>query len=163
MSCGDKVIATGRKADTRLAHLKDIGASILELDVTAFQAELDAQVKDAIAMYGHIDVLVNNAGYVHTGLIEPTTYVQILHLDRHGNYQHTILSREKLMEQLDVNLFGSVNVTKALLPHLRGRQSSTIVFIGSLFSWYSRPNVGPYAISKHALGGENSGLYHRFN
>jgi len=75
MCRGDKVIATGRKADTRLTHLKDIGASILELDVTASQAELDAKVKEAIAIYGHIDVLVNNAGYVQTGLIEATTYV----------------------------------------------------------------------------------------
>jgi NAD(P)-dependent dehydrogenase (short-subunit alcohol dehydrogenase family) len=54
------------------------------------------------------------------------------------------------MEQLDVNLFGSINMTKALLPHLRERKSGTIVF-----SWYSRPNVGPYAISKHGLAGEN--------
>ena len=64
------------------------------------------------------------------------------------------------MEQLDVNLFGSINITKALLPHLRERKSGTIVFIGSLFSWYSRPNVGPYAISKHGLAGENPDRYH---
>ena len=76
MSRGDKVIATGRKAETRLAHLKEAGASILDLDVTASQAELDAKVKESIAIYGHIDVLVNNAGYVQTGLIEATTYVK---------------------------------------------------------------------------------------
>jgi len=59
------------------------------------------------------------------------------------------------MEQLDVNLFGPINMTKALLPHLRERKTGTIIFIGSLFSWYGRPNVGPYAISKHALAGES--------
>ncbi|PMD25718.1 NAD(P)-binding protein [Hyaloscypha hepaticicola] len=134
LSRGDKVIATGRKSETRLVHLKEAGASILELDVTASPAELDAKVKEAIAIYGHIDVLVNNAGYVQTGLIEATT-------------------QEKLMEQLDVNLFGPINMTKALLPHLRERKTGTIIFIGSLFSWYGRPNVGPYAISKHALAG----------
>ena len=75
LSRGDKVIATGRKSETRLVHLKEAGASILELDVTASPAELDAKVKEAIAIYGHIDVLVNNAGYVQTGLIEATTYV----------------------------------------------------------------------------------------
>jgi NADP-dependent 3-hydroxy acid dehydrogenase YdfG len=75
MSRGDKVIATGRKSETKLVHLKEAGASILELDVTASQAELDAKAKEAIVMYGHIDVLVNNAGYVQTGLIEATTYV----------------------------------------------------------------------------------------
>jgi NADP-dependent 3-hydroxy acid dehydrogenase YdfG len=70
ISRGDKVIATGRKVETRLAHLKGTGTSIPDLDVTASQAELDAKVNEAISIYGHVDVLVNNAGYVQTGLIE---------------------------------------------------------------------------------------------
>lgn len=70
ISRGDKVIATGRKAETRLAHLKGTGASILDLDVTSSQEELDLKIKQAISVYGRIDVLVNNAGYVQTGLLE---------------------------------------------------------------------------------------------
>jgi NADP-dependent 3-hydroxy acid dehydrogenase YdfG len=64
ISRGDKVIATGRKAETRLAHLKGTGASILDLD---------AKVAKAISIFGHVDVLVNNAGYVQAGLIEATS------------------------------------------------------------------------------------------
>ena len=70
ISRGDKVIATGRKAEPRLAHLKGTGASILDLDVTSSQEELDLKIKQAISVYGRIDVLVNNAGYVQTGLLE---------------------------------------------------------------------------------------------
>jgi NADP-dependent 3-hydroxy acid dehydrogenase YdfG len=73
---GDKVIATGRNAGTRLAHLKETGAAILELDVTAPQAELDAKIQDAIKIYQKIDVLVNNAGYIEMGLIEELTWVK---------------------------------------------------------------------------------------
>ena len=70
---GDKVIATGRNAGTRLAHLNETGAAILELDVTSPQAELDAKIQDAIKIYGKIDILVNNAGYIEIGLIEELT------------------------------------------------------------------------------------------
>ena len=67
---GDRVIATARQAHERLSHLKALGAAILELDVTASQSELDAKIEEAIGIYGGIDVLVNNAGYVEAGLIE---------------------------------------------------------------------------------------------
>ena len=67
---GDKVIATGRNASERLAHLKTAGAKILDIDVTCPQAVLDAKVSEAIRFYGGVDVLVNNAGYVEAGLAE---------------------------------------------------------------------------------------------
>ena len=70
---GDKVIATGRQASTRLSHLKETDASILELDVTASPAEIDAKVQEAIAIYGHIDILINNAGFVSMSFVEETT------------------------------------------------------------------------------------------
>ena len=70
------MIATGRNAETRLAHLKETGAAILELDVTAPQAELDSKIQDAIKIYRRIDILVNNAGYIEMGLIEELTYVK---------------------------------------------------------------------------------------
>ena len=57
---GDKVIATGRKAAERLAHLKDTGAAILELDVTWPEKELQNAMDKAIGIYGGIDVLVSN-------------------------------------------------------------------------------------------------------
>ena len=72
---GDRVIATGRNASERLKHLEDLGAAILDLDVTASQAELDSKVKEAIEIHYGIDVLVNNAGYFELGLIEEVRYV----------------------------------------------------------------------------------------
>lgn len=68
---GDKVIATARNAD-RITHLKEIGAATMQLDVTASQSELDRKAKEAIAVYGGVDVLVNNAGYTQFGTVEET-------------------------------------------------------------------------------------------
>jgi NADP-dependent 3-hydroxy acid dehydrogenase YdfG len=51
---GDKMIATGRNAEKRLAHLKNTGAAIIDLDVTAAQAELDAKIQDALKIYGKL-------------------------------------------------------------------------------------------------------------
>lgn len=70
---GDQVVATGRNADTRLAHLKDTGAAILDLDVTAPQAEIEKKFQEAWDIYGTIDVLVNNAGYIQCGAMEELT------------------------------------------------------------------------------------------
>lgn len=67
---GDQVIATGRNAERRLAHLKDTGAAILDLDVTAPQATLEQKFKEAWDIYGTVDVLVNNAGYIQCGALE---------------------------------------------------------------------------------------------
>lgn len=70
---GDKVIATARQLD-RISSLKELGAATLQLDVTAPQEELNRRAEEAIAIYGRIDVLVNNAGYVQFGTIEETRY-----------------------------------------------------------------------------------------
>lgn len=67
---GDHVIATARQGHERLQELSDAGAAVLDLDVTAPQAELDTKVKEALGIYGGIDVLVNNAGYIEAGLVE---------------------------------------------------------------------------------------------
>jgi len=72
---GDNCIASGRSADTRLAHLKSTGAAILDLDVTDTQQIIDEQIKKAIEIYGGIDVLVNNAGYMMSGFVEEMTCV----------------------------------------------------------------------------------------
>lgn len=71
---GDRVIATARNATERLQPAKDAGAAILDLDITAPQAEIDAKVKEAIGVYGCLDVLVNNAGYIEASLVEEARY-----------------------------------------------------------------------------------------
>lgn len=74
---GDRVIATGRQADTRLSHLKPTGASILDLDVTAPQADVEDKINAALQLYDNgIDVLVNNAGFMQSGFVEDMTFVE---------------------------------------------------------------------------------------
>lgn len=73
-AAGDNVIATGRNAETKLAHLKDTGAAILDLDVTAPAAEIQTKISEAWEIYpGGIDVVVNNAGFIVSGAIEELT------------------------------------------------------------------------------------------
>ena len=68
---GDKVIATARKID-KIQHLTNLTPppSILQLDVVASQDELDKKVEQAIQLYGKVDVLISNAGYVGVGTLE---------------------------------------------------------------------------------------------
>ena len=76
---GDKVISTARaRSFPKLAELEQEGAATLELDVTAPLSELHAVAAKAIAIYGHIDVLVNNAGYLVSGALEEITCVILL-------------------------------------------------------------------------------------
>lgn len=71
---GDNVIATGRNAATKLVHLKETGASILDLDVTSSEDIIAAKVAEAWDLYpGGIDVVVNNAGYILSGAFEEVT------------------------------------------------------------------------------------------
>ena len=71
---GDKVIATGRNAAARLNPLKAMGAIILDLDVTLSQTDLKAKIEEALNIYGTIDVLVNNAGYIESAAMEELGY-----------------------------------------------------------------------------------------
>lgn len=61
-SRGDNVIASGRKVEERLAHLKEKGIALLELDITASLDDIKTQVKKAWDIFGRIDIVVNNAG-----------------------------------------------------------------------------------------------------
>ena len=70
---GDRVIATARGPVERLEHLQQLGAATLDLDVFAFQADLNEKMQEALKIYGHIDVLVNNAAYIEAGLMEDIT------------------------------------------------------------------------------------------
>lgn len=69
---GDRVIATARNVD-KIASLKEAGAATLKLDVTNPSAELKKTAAEAAAIYGSIDVLVNNAGYTHFATFEDAT------------------------------------------------------------------------------------------
>lgn len=62
LSQGDKVIASGRNAQNRLGHLQSENSAILELDISADSTEISKQVNSAWNTFGHIDILINNAG-----------------------------------------------------------------------------------------------------
>lgn len=72
---GDRAIATARGGTHRLAALKEAGAAVLDLDVTAPQKEIDAKITEALTIYGNIDVLVNSAGYIEAGMVEEIRFV----------------------------------------------------------------------------------------
>ncbi|KAL8893656.1 MAG: hypothetical protein Q9192_005048 [Flavoplaca navasiana] len=129
---GDNVIATGRKVEERLTHLKNTGAAILDLDMNASEEEITAKAHEAMNMYGGIDVLVNNAGYIEFGLAEDFTY-------------------DRWLAQFNSNFFGAVTLTRAILPHMRLRRSGTIVNNGSMLGWQSLPGCPGYNATKYAL------------
>ncbi|KAI0113079.1 NAD(P)-binding protein [Daldinia grandis] len=133
LSRGDLAVATGRKLD-KLQHLERLGATILELDVTHSQESINDTIAKAIAVYGRIDVLVNNAAFATTGAWEDIKY-------------------DQLLSQFDTNVFGAFKVTRAVLPYLRERRSGIMVFITSLSGWHGHAFTGPYAGSKFALEG----------
>ncbi|TFY80625.1 hypothetical protein EWM64_g3385 [Hericium alpestre] len=120
---GDKVIATSRaRSIHKLDNLKHQGADVLELEVTAPLEELHEVAKQAIAIYGRVDVLVNNAGYYCPGALEETT----------------------------TNVFGGLNIIRAFLPYMRARKTGTVVWLGSIAGWISLANAGLYNASKAA-------------
>ncbi|KAH6704242.1 hypothetical protein BKA61DRAFT_618199 [Leptodontidium sp. MPI-SDFR-AT-0119] len=140
MGRGDLVIATARRLDD-LEYTKEYkNVSTLQLDVTASEEELAAIVKKALTIWGRIDVLVNNAGYVLSGVWEEVTHKQTL-------------------QQFETNVFGALKLTRNVLPHMRARGSGVIFFMSSLAAWRSAGAGGPYSSSKAALEGAVESLY----
>ncbi|KAF5583634.1 Zn(II)Cys6 transcriptional activator [Fusarium pseudocircinatum] len=134
LSRGDKVIATARNS-ARIESLASQGAAVLELDVTDSQDGIDQIIAKAIAIYGRIDLLVNNAGFVAAGSWEDLSY-------------------NEFVSSFETNVFGPIKVTRAVLPHMRARKSGTMVFISSLSGWIGHQFTGAYAGSKFALEGK---------
>jgi NAD(P)-dependent dehydrogenase (short-subunit alcohol dehydrogenase family) len=141
LAAGDRVVAAVRTQPERLAAaLADHpDLRVVVLDVT--QAPLvQAGVGQAIAHFGRIDVLVNNAGYGYLGAFEEAT-------------------AEEIHRQFDTNVFGLIRVTQAVLPHMRAQQSGHIINVSSLFGYgASVPGFGLYGSSKFAVEGISEGL-----
>ncbi|KAE9365403.1 oxidoreductase,short chain dehydrogenase-like protein [Stipitochalara longipes BDJ] len=130
---GDKVIATARDT-SKIAYFKNAGASILKLNLLSEQTAFDKLAADAVAIHGHVDVVVNNAGYSHFGTIEAD-------------------SREDWIKMYQTHVFGPLGVARAFLPHFRSRKAGTFVFIGSTAAWGGIPTLAAYCGSKSALRG----------
>ncbi|MFM2485167.1 oxidoreductase [Celerinatantimonas yamalensis] len=119
-----------RQAFEELDPAKAVGRL---LDVTDFDA-IDGVVAEIEANIGAIDVLVNNAGYGHEGIIEESPLAE-------------------MRRQFDVNVFGAVAVTKAVLPYMRTRRSGHILNITSMGGFITMPGIAYYCGSKFALEG----------
>jgi NAD(P)-dependent dehydrogenase (short-subunit alcohol dehydrogenase family) len=129
------VVATARKPE-RLADLADrYSGQILpvELDVTD-PAAAQAAVAAGVAAFGHLDVIVNNAGYANLAAIEDVTLADF-------------------REQVDANLFGVVNVTKAALPVLREQGGGHVIQVSSIGGRLATAGLSAYQAAKWAVGG----------
>jgi len=140
LSLDAKVVATARKIEAieDLAARYPGNAVVLQLDVTK-QHSIDKAVADMVVRVGHIDVLVNNAGYGVAGAVEEVT-------------------ENEYMPMFETNLFGLINVTKALLPQFRERRSGTIVNFSSIGGLIGSAGWSYYNATKFAVEGLSEGL-----
>jgi NAD(P)-dependent dehydrogenase (short-subunit alcohol dehydrogenase family) len=137
---GGRLVATARDPDSVRSLVAQGGdqALALQLDVTDATTAKTA-IDKAVARFGRIDVVVNNAGYGHVGAIEECT-------------------EEELRRQVEVDFFGVVNVTRAALPQMRRQRSGHFVQMSSLNGVEGLAGGGFYAASKFAVEGFSESL-----
>ena len=137
------VFAAGRSADRRAAlqhqaNEERLALHTLEMDVCD-QASVQIAVELVLEKGGAIDVLINNAGVGYMAAVEE-------------------LRLADFRRQFETNFFGLVQVTKAVLPHMRTRRSGRILMISSAAGLVSPPTYGAYSASKHAVEGLSNAL-----
>ncbi|MBT0669336.1 oxidoreductase [Novosphingobium profundi] len=134
LEAGHRVIGTVRSEAARARLIERLPEAIAVLcDVTQFET-VEAIVAQADREHGPIDVLINNAGYGHEGILEESPL-------------------EEMRRQFDVNVFGAVAVAKALLPRFRERRRGFIVNVTSMGGMITMPGIAYYCGSKFALQG----------
>ncbi|HWH95352.1 MAG TPA: SDR family NAD(P)-dependent oxidoreductase [Baekduia sp.] len=134
LAAGHNVVASGRDPDAvadALGEADDL--LVVKLDVTS-RHDAEAAVAAAVDRFGGIDVLVNNAGSNYAGYFEE-------------------LTPEQIERQLTVNLFGPMNVTRAVLPVMRKQRSGHVVTISSTAGFAGYEGGTAYATSKFAVDG----------
>jgi NAD(P)-dependent dehydrogenase (short-subunit alcohol dehydrogenase family) len=140
LDAGDRVVATARDIGRleRLVERDPERVLALSLDVTD-AADARSVVAKGRDHFGRLDVVVNNAGYGHIGAVEE-------------------LSDAEWRQQLEVNLFGVVHVTRAALPWLRQQRSGHLVQMSSLNGIEALPGGAYYVASKFAVEGFSESL-----
>ena len=137
LNAGDRVVATGRQraavSDKLGPDRADLLSLELELDV-ADAGQAQAAVAAALARFGAIDVLVNNAGYGHLGFFEETTAADI-------------------QAQYATNVFGLFNVTRAALPAMRAARRGHVFNLSSVAGYRGIETGSLYCSSKFAVEG----------
>jgi NAD(P)-dependent dehydrogenase (short-subunit alcohol dehydrogenase family) len=135
LAAGHQLVATARKPE-QLADLAErYGDQVrtVALDVTD-PAAARAAVATALEAFGRLDVVVNNAGYADSASVEDMT-------------------TEDFRAQIDTNLLGVVNVTKAALPVLREQGTGHVIQVSSVGGRVTTPGLSAYQAAKFAVGG----------
>ncbi|GAA2339753.1 oxidoreductase [Streptomyces kunmingensis] len=135
LEAGDNLVATARRTEALndLAEKYGDQVRLVTLDVTDTEAARRA-VRTAVDTYGRLDVVVNNAGYADMAAIED-------------------MSDQAFRDQIEANLFGVVNVSRAALPVLREQGSGHIIQVSSVGGRVGVPGLGAYQAAKWAVGG----------
>jgi NAD(P)-dependent dehydrogenase (short-subunit alcohol dehydrogenase family) len=137
---GDCVVATSREPEKVMADCDDASDRLvaMPMDLRDF-SQIVAMVDSAVGRFGRIDVLVNNAGYGLIGAVEEATDAEILNV-------------------FETNVFGLVRVTRAVLPHMRGRRGGAIVNLSSIGGLVGLAGSGIYNATKFAVEGLSEAL-----
>lgn len=140
LDAGHRVIGTVRREEDRIAFAarRPGRAFPLLLDVTDYPSIAPA-VRDAEAQAGPIEVLINNAGYGHEGVLEES-------------------SLDDIQRQFAANVFGPVAMIKAVLPGMRERRAGRIINVTSMGGFITMPGISFYCGSKFALEGISEAL-----
>jgi NAD(P)-dependent dehydrogenase (short-subunit alcohol dehydrogenase family) len=134
---GFDVVGTSRNASAVADHE---GMTFLNLDVTSDES-VSTVVQRVIAQFGRIDVLVNNAGIGSAGAAEESSIAQAQGV-------------------FDINVFGVIRMTKAVLPHMRAQGAGRIINISSVLGFVPAPYMAVYAATKHAIEGYSESVDH---
>jgi NAD(P)-dependent dehydrogenase (short-subunit alcohol dehydrogenase family) len=137
VGAGFTVYGTSRKA---AAGEERGGVVFLPLDVTDDQS-VDGAVREVLDRSGHIDVLVNNAGFGAAGAAEESSVDQARSL-------------------FETNVFGLMRMTRAVLPHMRQQGSGRVINVSSVLGFAPAPFGALYAASKHAVEGYSESMDH---
>ncbi|WP_458725356.1 oxidoreductase [Pseudomonas mandelii] len=137
---GDAVVATARDASSVTQRFGTQPALLaVSLDVTN-EAQGIAVAKAAVEHFGRIDVLVNNAGFGLLGAVEEA-------------------SADEVRRVYETNVFGLLNITRAVLPYMRAARSGHVINLSSVGGYASGPGFGVYCSTKFAVEGLSEALH----
>jgi len=138
---GYRVAATSRDASVLSAEVGNNTSDFLPLGVDLVdEKSVTAAIDKAIQQFGRVDVVVNNAGYGQLGTLEE-------------------LTDKEARQNFDVNVFGTLNVIRAIMPHFRTRKAGHIINISSIAGFLGAfPGWGIYNATKFAVAGLTEAL-----
>jgi NAD(P)-dependent dehydrogenase (short-subunit alcohol dehydrogenase family) len=137
---GDRVVATSRTPQKIVANFPQAADRLLALPMDLGNEEqIRAVVDTAVARFGRIDVLVNNAGFGIIGAIEEASDAEINHV-------------------FEINVFGLLRVTRAVLPVMRAQRSGHVVNLSSIGGLVGFAGFGIYNATKFAVEGLSEAL-----